>query len=161
MAGPWWGLTKGVFRLLNIWVVGVWPTNWGQDHREAVVVQELWLSDISFPLPDERAELSVLTRQAHDLPVLESPGELQPFRSLAPSPSWWPAREQWCLGLLQHCNKVPQGQGLKQQAFTPHGSVRSPRSRFLVRALPWGVDCHLLLCPHSAESKLWSPFLFL
>ena len=38
---PLMELTKGVFRFLNICVVGVWQMDWGQDHRDAVMMQEL------------------------------------------------------------------------------------------------------------------------
>ena len=155
MAGPWWSLTKGVFRFLNICVVGVWQMDWGQDHRDAVMMQELWLSDISF-----------LSCQMRGLNCLYLQGTLTTYLrwshlgNFSHSDPWHPALHddlQENSGVLvcsSCCNTVPQVQGLTQQAFASHGSVKSPRSRFLVRALPWRVDRHLLLCPHLAESEL-------
>ena len=111
--------------------------------QEAVMMQELWLSDNC-----QKRGLNCLYLQGRFTTYLGN------FRHSDP---WHPAlhddlqEDSGVLACSSSCNKVPQGQGFKQQAFTSHGSVRSPRSRFLVRALPQCVDRHVLLCPHLAE----------
>ena len=127
----------------------------GRTTGKAVMMQELWLSDISF-----------LSCQMRGLNCLYLQGRLTTYLrwshlgNFSHSDPWHPAphddlqENSSVLVCSSCCNTIPQVPGLTQQAFTSHGSVRSPRSRFLVGALPRCVDRHLLLCPHLAESKL-------